>query len=135
MINLKKKRLSDEEYVEKLRRNILRSRRWGIIFSGFYIVAFFALLMLFQQLLNSFSRERSVPFFSPGLKMGIALGFSMGAMLFSLIKLLVDSVMMASGHFFSRMPILLIKYYDLAHSGKMEEQTGPSGRVPKGSPV
>jgi len=133
MIRFRNKPISDEEYVEKLKRNIARSRKWGIVLSCLYIVLFIVALIMLQGFIHSVGNGLlKSSSFDSGWKLGIALGFGLGMMLFSVSKHLMDAIMMASGVYFSRMPRLLVRYYDLANAKDPQHQNHeaePKGRA------
>ena len=108
-------RISDEAYVERLRDRMTQSRKVGLYLSVFYTICFLILCVLIQRMIDLFRdvSQHSLGF-DPGFKIGVLGGITIGFVVFQAAKHLIDAIMMTSGVHFSRMPRLLVRYYDIA---------------------
>jgi len=123
MFKFRRQKVSDEEYVEQIRRNLANSRRsllgFGVLFlSGFCVIA---------CLVSSAIRDSAgfFPSMDGGFRIGMLLGLLIGLFLFKAIFFLCDAVWLRAGARLSRMPELLLKYHDLAKAGKKQQTDQP----------
>ena len=118
LFHLLRRRRSDDEYVDMLRRLVAWWDRW------FYWLVFLNVAMLgclgwmviqISQVLLENADPEVVDFTIAGLLMGAALGFGFGWMFYSLLHGLIVAI---SGF---RAERLLLKYYDSTNSQLSEE--------------
>jgi hypothetical protein len=115
MLKSKKQKLTDDEYVEKIRRQLNSSRKAGIYIGIGYIVALVLFLIFAQELIEM--GQKAYPhsrFYYSGLAAGLITGMILAFLFYRCIKALVDAVMMVAGTHFSQTSRLLVVYYDLA---------------------
>jgi len=78
MIKSQKHKLTDDEFVEKIRKQLNSSRKVGIFLSVLYVAAFVVFCILVQRLIEAF---RDLSQHSESFNTGLAGGFVVGLML------------------------------------------------------
>jgi H+/Cl- antiporter ClcA len=112
-----KLKLTDAEYVERIRKDLRVSKKWGwggLIFSGVLFVAYAYLFPLIPDWIEF--TKKAAPnsqSFWLGIVTGFLLGFLFGGLLLSLGVYFVKSIILILG---SRRDKLLVAYYDQLHS-------------------
>ncbi|QNN21347.1 hypothetical protein HED60_03360 [Planctomycetales bacterium ZRK34] len=116
--------LSDEQYIEKLRKSQQQSKFAGYMMAGFAIlqilcvIGFFVLINRFQEMQNEFAnsmeeRELIETQMHFGLVAGMTLGFSLAGAISGVIACSLSAYRMLTGKA-TRTVRLAIEYYDLS---------------------
>jgi hypothetical protein len=116
MPNFKKQKLTDDEFVERIRKQLNSSRKFGVIIGAINVVALVVFCIFANKFINFFRdlSPRDSHSFNAGLVGGFGVGLFLAFTLFKFVRGVVDSVMMYVGVHYSRTSRLLITYYDLA---------------------
>ena len=109
-LQIRRKPLTDAEHVERVRKDLQRSRRWG----KWLITSQVALLLVYVYILQMIT---SVLWklggnqlqFGAGFAVGVLIGFLLGVPVLHLALQLVESIKLLKG---DRTSALLVKYYD-----------------------
>src|SRR3954453_19681652 len=105
---------TDDELVERIRRNLVQFRKVGRVFTVLFGAGLVATLFFVWWLWHAFQHTfKSPAHFTRDYTIGIALGFVVGAMLLTMLFQFVHSLSMWLGSGFLRIHRLLVKYYDM----------------------
>ena len=111
--------VSDDEYVETLRRSVATADRWRfwlILLQAVVLITVVAVFATFIPNLIWFAKPANIPIAFFGLAMGTMIGFSFGWMIHNILSTLL-SVLTGM-----RTERLLIKHYDAVKVHEREEQ-------------
>jgi hypothetical protein len=114
----RKKELTDDEYVEKLKRQMRQmrvSRKVAVFTCAVLGICLVAVCVLGTILANRFFDSMKAPsFFEHGFRVGLAIGIFAGWFFMMLVGQFAIHFWMAFGPNFFRLHRLLFKYHDLA---------------------
>jgi hypothetical protein len=115
MLNILRSRLSDDEFVERIRRHTPTTRKVAVVMSIAYGLVLAALLYYVPRYVHRFrNMAPDAPAYDQGFALGVFVGSSAAGALIFLIWHLIHSLIIAFGPKFFRIHRLLLKYYDLA---------------------
>jgi hypothetical protein len=114
---------SDEEFVERIRRQVPANRKVGAILSGLYGILLIGVLYFaarYVRSIGAMSPDSSA--YDQGFALGILFGSILGASVIFLVRQLIDSLIMAFGPQIFRIHRLLLKYHDAARKAPVEAE-------------
>ena len=124
MLNPLRSKLTDDEFVERIRRQIPTNRKLLSVMSALYGVMLVAVLVYVPRYVQSFRQlAPDASAYEWGFKLGLFLGATAGGVAIVLIWHLVHSLIMLFGPSVFRVHRLLVKYHDLASSRSPEAST------------
>ena len=107
---LTRKPLTDAEIVERARKDLQRSRRWGkwlVMSNAALLLAYVYILQLIASVLWKLGGNQLQ--FAAGFAAGVLIGFILGVPVLHLAVQLVETIKLLKG---DRTSALLVKYYD-----------------------
>ena len=117
-------KLTDDEFIERIRRTIPTNRKLAIGMSVCYAVMLTAVLVYAPRYFQSFRQlAPDANAYEIGFRFGLFLGATVGGATIALIWQLVHSLITAFGPSVFRIPRLLLKYYDFASNRSPEAAT------------
>jgi hypothetical protein len=117
MLKFRASKLTDDEFVERIRRQTPANRKILAGMSALYGVMLVTMLCYVPRYIHSFRDVApDASAYDRGFALGIFLGATLGGSFIVLTWHLVHSLIMAFGPQFFRIHRLLLKYYDAAAS-------------------
>ena len=123
-MNFRRQKLTDDEFVERIRRQMPANRKVAAVMSALYGIMLAALLYYVPRYAYSFrDMAPDTSAYDRGFAFGLFLGASAAAMFVFLIWHLIHSLIMALGPSFFRIHRLLLRYHDIALQHRPETKT------------
>ncbi len=115
MLKFYRRKLTDDEFVERLRRQMPASRKLATVMSALYGFMLVALLFYAPRYIYSFrDLAPDASAYDRGFTLGLFLGATAAGSCVLVIWHLIHSLIIAFGPDFFRIHRLLLRYYDIA---------------------
>jgi len=122
-MNFRASKLTDDEFVERIRRQTPVNRKVAAGLSALYGVMLVAILCGARYIFAFRDMAPDASAYDRGFALGVFLGATVGGFIIVLAWHLVHSLIMAFGPQFFRIHRLLLKYYDAASKAPTESKT------------
>ena len=123
-MNFRRQKETDDEFVERIRRQMPTNRKVALTMSAIYGIVLVALLYYVPRYIYSFrDMAPDTSAYDRGFAFGLILGASAAASCVFLIWHLIHSLIMAFGPSFFRIHRLLLRYHDIASQHGPETKT------------